>query len=106
LAQVKSGIQIYKDEIRPHIGHAVPYYPLGLPDITDLTSPICLGMRSSGSNFIAVWRLQGSEGVRIAVSSAQPKVLYPVDLGIQLQPADNAVTVIFPRRMMACILTL
>ncbi len=46
-AQLKGGLQIYKDTIRPHIGKAVPYYPLGMPDMTDSVSPISLGMRSS-----------------------------------------------------------
>lgn len=63
-------------------------------------------MRSSKSNFIAVWRLQGSGRLRIPVISVQEKVLYPADLGIQLHPGDDAVTVIFPRRMKACIVTL
>ncbi len=97
-AQVKTGLQIYKDKIRPHIGPAVPYYPLGLPDMTDPVSPISLGMRSPKSNFIAVWRLQGGDRVRIPVSGAMVKVLYPADLGIQLHPEDGGVTVVFPRK--------
>jgi len=31
----RTGLHIYKERIRPHIGAAAPYYPLGLPDMTD-----------------------------------------------------------------------
>jgi alpha-galactosidase len=104
-AQVRAGLQIYKDKIRPHIDKAVPYYPLGLPDITDRVSPIALGMRSPESNFIAVWRLRGD--ARVHLPNADPKmtVLYPSNLGIQIEPEGEGLAVVFPREMMACILT-
>ena len=105
-AQVKAGLQIYKDRIRPHIGAAVPYYPLGLPDMTDTISPISLGMRSPGSNFIAVWRLQGEERIHLPKADPRMKVLYPTDLGIRLETEGDGISVVFPHKMMACILTL
>ena len=105
LAQVKTGLRIYKDEIRPHIGAAVPYYPLGMPDITDTDSPISLGMRSPRSNFIAVWRLQGDEKVHLPKVDPKMKILYPADLGIRAESEGDGVSLIFPRKMMACILT-
>jgi alpha-galactosidase len=106
LAQVKTGLQIYKDQIRPHIGSSVPYYPLGLPDMTDTVSPIALGMRSPGSNFIAVWRLRGDDRVHLPDADSKMKVLYPADLGIRTEAAGKGIDVIFPRKMMACIVTL
>jgi alpha-galactosidase len=104
-AQVKTGLQIYKDRIRPNIGAAVPYYPLGMPDITDTISPIALGMRSPRSNFIAVWRLEGDDKVHLPKVSPKMKILYPADLGIQIEAAGEGINVILPRKMMACILT-
>jgi alpha-galactosidase len=106
LAQVKTGLQIYKDKIRPHIGAAVPYYPLGLPDMTDPASPISLGMRSSASNFIAVWRLRGGDRIHLPKADPRLTILYPADLGIRLEAEGDGIAVIFPRKMMACILTL
>jgi hypothetical protein len=32
--QVKRGIEVYKNVIRQHISAAVPFYPLGMPDLT------------------------------------------------------------------------
>jgi alpha-galactosidase len=104
-AQVKTGLQIYKEKIRPHIGAALPYYPLGLPDLTDGVSPIALGMRSPQSHFIAVWRLRGEERVHLAKVDPEAKILYPTDLGIRTEPAGDGIDVVFPRTMMACILT-
>lgn len=75
-AQVKAGLQIYKDKIRPHIGAAVPYYPLGLPDMTDAVSPISLGMRSPQSNIVAVWRLRGAGRVHLPLKG--PGDEYPL----------------------------
>jgi alpha-galactosidase len=105
-AQVKNGLRIYKERIRPHIGSAVPYYPLGLPDMTDTLSPISLGMRSPGGNFIAIWRLQGEERVHLPRTDPKMKILYPTDLEIRLETEGDGISAIFPRKMMACILTL
>jgi alpha-galactosidase len=105
-AQVKTGLQIYKDKIRPHIGAAVPYYPLGLPDMTDPISPISLGMRSPRSNFIAVWRLRGDDRIHLSQTDPRMKILYPTDLGIRVETEGDGIDVVFPRKMMACVLTL
>ena len=104
-AQVKTGLQIYKEKIRPFIGAAVPYYPLGLPDMTDKISPIALGMRSPQNNFIAVWRLKGDDRVHLPHADRKMKILYPADLGIQVETKGEGIDVVFPRRMMACLLT-
>jgi hypothetical protein len=34
------------------------------------------------------------------------KILYPADLGIGVEAKGNGIDVVFPRKMMACILTL
>jgi alpha-galactosidase len=104
--QVKNGLQIYKEQIRRHTRSAVPYYPLGLPDITDPTSPICLGMRSAGSDYLAVWRLRGEGRIHLPKAAAKMKVLYPIDLGIRVDAVGEGLDVIFPRETMASILTL
>jgi alpha-galactosidase len=104
-AQVKAGLQIYKDKIRPYIGAAVPYFPFGLPDMTDPVSPISLGMRSPQSNFIAVWRLRGDGRIHLPLRGPGMKILYPTDLGIRLETGEDGIDVIFPRTMMACVLT-
>ena len=103
-AQVKAGLKIYKDRVRSHIGAASPYYPLGLPDMTDTISPISVGMRSPHSSFIAVWRLNGEERVHLPKTEPRMKILYPTDLGIRLETKGDGISVIFPRRMMACVL--
>jgi alpha-galactosidase len=105
-AQVKTGLKIYKERIRSHIGQALPYYPLGLPDITDSVSPVALGMRSPQSSFIAVWRLRGIDKVHLSKADPGMRILYPVDLGIRLETGGEGLTVVFPREMMACVLTL
>ena len=99
------GLRIYTDKIRPHIVAALPYYPLGLPDMTDEVSPISIGMRSPQSNFIAVWRLQGDEKIHLPKADPKMRVLYPTDLGIRLEVVAGGLNVIFPRKMMACILS-
>jgi alpha-galactosidase len=38
--EVRIGIELYKSELREHIPHAVPFYPLGMPDVTDSSSPV------------------------------------------------------------------
>jgi hypothetical protein len=63
-------------------------------------------MRSPRSNFIAVWRLNGAEKVHLPKAGRGMKILFPSELGIRTEEAGNGIDVTFPRRMMACILTL
>src|ERR1035441_6246268 len=44
--EVASAIRVYKDTLRPHIAEAIPFYPLGMPDVTNRKGPVALGMRS------------------------------------------------------------
>jgi len=102
-AQVKQGIRLYKEVIREHIPGALPFYPLGMPDVTNATAPVALGIRSARHSFVAVWRLEGDEDVRIPASS-QARILYPTELGIKLQQSGGDCLVTFPRPRMGCIL--
>jgi alpha-galactosidase len=104
-AQVRAGIRIYKDVIRPHIPKSIPFYPLGMPDMVDSMAPVCLGIKASNATFVAVWRLAGGESVRIPISAKNLKLVYPSDLGIQVDTSVSALTVTFPRKYMACILS-
>jgi alpha-galactosidase len=104
LAQVKTGIQIYKQSIRQHVPRATPFHPLGASDITDNISPLALGMRSDEKTLIAVWRLEGDSAVRLPKVSSSLRLLYPQDLDIKSVPASDGITVHFPRPRMACIL--
>ncbi len=104
-SQVAQGIRIYKSEIRPLLNQFLPFYPLGMPELTDRTSPIALGMWAGKKKFVAVWRLQGPAEVKMPRLSSQAKLLYPKDLGIQLTIDSGFVTLHFPRPFMAAIIT-
>lgn len=66
LAQIHNGIAIYKAEIRRHIPEFVPFYPLGMPDITRPNLHAALGMRAPRRQFLAVWRRGGPAEVRVS----------------------------------------
>jgi hypothetical protein len=61
-------------------------------------------MRSKTSNFIAVWHLQGEERVHLPKADPGMRILYPTDLGIKVETEGTGISVIFPRKWMACIL--
>jgi len=105
-AQVKAGIRVYREIIREHISRAVPFYPLGMPDVTDSVKPIALGIRSANRSFVALWRIDGDEEVRIPATSDRAEILYPTDLGIIIRHSGSGFTVTFPRPRMGCILAL
>jgi alpha-galactosidase len=103
-AQVKNGIKIYKEVIRKHIGEAAPFYPLGMPDVTNRERPVALGMRAPGWTALAVWRLEGADTVEVPLQAANARRLYPDDLRIQIQSNGEKLTVRFPRPKMGCII--
>ncbi|MFP5229487.1 MAG: alpha-galactosidase [Acidobacteriota bacterium] len=105
-AQVATGIRVYKDSIRRHLPAAVPFYPLGMPDVTDAQTPVALGLRAPDWSAVAVWRLEGSDTVEIPISATGATLVYPTDLGIEVQAAADKLTVRFPRPKMACIIQL
>ena len=102
-AQVRNGIRIYKDTIRKHIPEAVPFYPMGLPEVVNRERPVALGMRAPGWTAVAVWRLNGDSAVDVPINAPNARILYPDDLGIELQRKDGMLTVRFPRAKMGCI---
>jgi alpha-galactosidase len=96
---------VYKEIIRENIPKAVPFYPLGMPDVTDPVKPIALGIRSPDRCFLAIWRIDGNSEVGIQSTSALPEILYPVDAGITIRHSGRDCAVIFPRPRMGCILS-
>lgn len=106
LLQVTNGIGIYKQAIREHIPQAVPFYPLGTPDVTNQNAPVALGMRAPGWTAIGVWRLDGADTVELPIDAGEAEVLYPIDLGITVRAVPGKLIVQFPRPRMACILRL
>jgi alpha-galactosidase len=104
-AQVSEGIRIYKDTLRKHIPTAVPFYPLGMPDVTDSDAPIALGMRSPDQILIGVWRIDGAASITMQAPIQNPKLLYPADLGISVDSVEGGFRVNFPRTHMACLVT-
>ena len=105
-SQVKQGIPIYKQTIRENLPEAVPFYPLGMPDVTDSLRPIALGMRSQKRSFLAVWRIDGDAEVPIRKIASHAELLYPTDLDIKINQAGENWVVTFPRHRMGCILSL
>lgn len=103
-AQVLNGIRVYKEVIRKHIPQSVPFYPLGLPDVTDRDAPVALGMRAPNWNAVAVWRLQGPDTIELPIGAVDAQVLYPTDLGIDLLTVNGKVILRFPRPNMGCII--
>jgi alpha-galactosidase len=102
--QITEGIRIYKEILRKHIPAAVPFYPLGMSDVTNSKTPVALGMRSPQQTLVAVWRIDGPETVQISGASTDSKLLYPTDLGIKMTPGKDALHVEFPRTRMACLI--
>lgn len=104
-AQVVEGIRVYKQSIRSFIPDAVPFFPLGMPAMSDPRSPVAVGLRAPGATFLAAWRLEGDRVVRLpAQPGRRPRLLYPVNLGIQLKESPAGIEVVFPRKHMAAIL--
>jgi alpha-galactosidase len=105
-AQVTEGIRIYKEVLRKHILSAVPFYPLGTSDVTNREAPLALGMRSPEQTLLAVWRIDGPATTRIPrMASANPKLVYPTDLGINVTSTGGAINIEFPRTHMACLVS-
>ena len=103
-AQIKNGIQIYKNVLRQHVPDSILFYPLGMPAMTDTVSPVALGMRSPGAVFLAVWRLTGNGKLQIPWRSPEFNIFYTKDLGIKPKSQSGQLEVTFPRINMACIL--
>ena len=105
-AQVKQGIRVYKEIVREHIPTAVPFYPLGMPDVTDASKPVALGIRSPKRSFVAVWRIDGDADVGVRTGTGDAAILYPTDLGIKVNRKGDTSIVTYPRLRMGCILSI
>ncbi len=103
--QVAEGIRIYKDLLRKSIPDALPFYPLGLPDVTDSQKPVALGMRSQSRTLLAIWRIDGPAKTDVPWTMPDSTVLYPVDLGIKATTSKGSLNVEFPRTRMACLIS-
>jgi alpha-galactosidase len=113
---VAQGIGIYK-QIRAHLADAVPFWPLGLPGWTDPW--VALGMRSSATSYLVVWRRhlsqdgmaveEGPDEISLPVAAVDretyPQLLYP-RAGTQLlwESAKGKLTVSFSRTPSACLI--
>ncbi|MFZ1075592.1 MAG: glycoside hydrolase family 36 protein, partial [Minisyncoccia bacterium] len=106
LAQVQQAISVYKSEIRPYLPQAVPFYPLGMPDIHEKHKPVVLGMRSDRRTFVSVWRLEGREVCELPIGAQRVVVLFPSELGIKIEYSSTMIRVRFPRQYMGCMLLL
>jgi len=103
--QVAEGIGIYKELLRKNIPETVPFYPLGLSDITSPEASVALGMRSPAQTVLGVWRIDGPASTKIPWAHGDARLLYPTDLGIKIAAAEGALHVEFPRSRMACLVT-
>ena len=104
-AQVAEGIRIYKDLLRKSIPDALPFYPLGLPDVTNSQKPVALGMRSQSRTLLAIWRIDGPAKTDVPWTMPDSTVLYPVDLGVKATTSKGSLNVEFPRTRMACLIS-
>lgn len=105
-AQVKQGIRVYKEVIREHIPEAVPFYPLGMADVTNPVKPIAVGILSPKQSFVAIWRIDGDADVRIRTTAKRAEIVYPTDLGVKVNQSGEDCVVTFPRSRMGCILSI
>ncbi|MHB8581222.1 MAG: glycoside hydrolase family 36 protein [Ignavibacteriaceae bacterium] len=102
---VRKGIEIYKTILAPVIHKSLPFFPLGMPSITDDVDPISVGIRNGNKEFIAVWRLKGAEKVDIPSSgNSEVKLLYPQNLGIKVSKIKDKIQFDFPKEYMAAII--
>jgi alpha-galactosidase len=103
-AQVSAGIGVYKDALRSHIPAAIPFYPLGMSDVTNAQAPIALGMRSPAQTLLGVWRIDGAAEITIPFAAKTPRLIYPTDLGIGIAATEGTLRVTFPRTHMGCLI--
>ena len=103
--QVAEGIRVYKELLRKNIPEAVPFYPLGLSDVTNSKAPIALGMHSPAQTLLGVWRIDGPARTKIPWPYGNARLLYPMDLGIKVATAGGALQIEFPRTRMGCLIS-
>jgi alpha-galactosidase len=105
--QVRQGIAVYKEQIQPILHRSFPFFPLGMPSVTDDVSPIAVGLETGEARFVAVWRLQGGDEVILPeIAGEGATLLYPSGLGIGLQQHGRDLVIDFPRTYMAAVIKL
>ena len=76
---VKEALDCYKN-IRGDIKSALPFWPLGLSQITD--EWVCLGLKAESRIYLAVWRREGAHDsinipIKYAGENAKARCIYP-----------------------------
>jgi alpha-galactosidase len=103
--QVKKGIEVYKRELAPVISQCIPFFPLGMPSLEDELLPVALGMKHIKADYYAVWRLSGKSTVQVPLKNdGRAEILYPTDLGIELESGSGVVSLSFPEPNMGVII--
>ena len=117
---VRSAVSVYK-ELRPELGGARPFWPLGLPAWEDAW--LAHGLRGQGATFLTVWRrAPGDAGTpdpsadtdrtltipHLRGAHVQPTVLYPTtaDAAVKWDADAGQLTVSLPRENTAVLLRL
>ncbi|MGW0710850.1 alpha-galactosidase [Streptomyces sp. NPDC002643] len=112
LGLVRSAIRVYKD-IRPEIGQAHPFWPLGLPAWED--DWIAQGLRGRESTLLTVWRRQSADQERTLTiphlrgAHLVAEVLHPGDASagaVDWNDGAATLTVSLPRPNTAVLLRL
>ena len=105
LMMVKQGIEVYKSELAEVIPAGIPFFPLGMPSIEDRYSPVALGLKTDEADYYAIWRLNGRSSIQLPLNEkGSAEILYPVNLGIEVEGSDEAISVKFPQTNMAVII--
>jgi alpha-galactosidase len=100
---VKNAIRVYSSTIAPVLHRAIPFFPLGMPAISDSLSPICVGLKTAEKKYLYVWCLRGAQKLSIPIKGKSAKLLYPLNLGIGNSFHKNSLRVSFKDHYMAAI---
>ena len=99
---MKKGVEIYKT-IRADIRKAVPFYPYGLSKYGD--GWLCLGLKAEKEEYISVSRMDGEESkICIPVKGNKTEILYPSDLGAEIEYVNGNVIVSLPEKYNAVLI--
>jgi alpha-galactosidase len=105
LKQVAEGIRVYKERLRRSIPESVPFYPLGVADVTNPKVPFALGMHSPAETLLGIWRIDGPATTKIPWRYSDAKLLFPTDLGVNVTASEGTLHVELPRKRMACLIS-
>jgi len=105
LKQVENGVQLYRNVFAPIISKSTPYFPLGMPSMSEPEKPVALGLKHNNKSYIAVWHLEGDNEVSIplAGNNGKMKLIYPENLGIKADKMNTTLKISFPGKYMAAI---